>query len=396
VGVSASRWYAADPKRKRQKVAASGEHHVDNCARSAGADAGGVEPDAARRTHSRPASASRPTLRHPPESAHNVGRVPRLRRSDSTRPGYRRVKSGTGFSYRDPDGDVVTDPELRERFEKLGIPPAWTDVWIAPYPNGHIQAMGVDGAGRRQYIYHPTWREQKDRVKYDRALRLAESLPSARRQVTMDLRSDGYTKERVLAAAFRMLDTGSLRVGSERYAEANGSHGLSTLLCRHAKVKGNVVHLDFPAKSGQEWSSEIRDPDLASFVRSLKRRGGDARLLGYKEGRRWRTLDASDINEYVKLRTGGEFTAKDFRTLHGTIAAAVSLAGHGPEKSQTGVKKALAQAMRDASEVLGNTPTVAKTSYVDPRIVDHYRHGETIDPKRTHAAESEVRALLYE
>ncbi|WP_207454255.1 DNA topoisomerase IB [Herbiconiux sp. SYSU D00978] len=323
--------------------------------------------------------------------------MPRLRRSDSTRPGYRRVQDGESFAYLDPKGEAVTDADLLARFDALAIPPAWTDVWIAPYANGHIQAMGVDGAGRRQYIYHPTWREQKDKLKYDRALRLAESLPSARRQVTMDLRQEGFPKERVLAAAFRMLDTGSLRVGSERYAEANGSHGLSTLLCRHVKVSRNdVVHLEFPAKSGQEWSSDIKDKELAAFVRALKRRGPDARLLAYKDGRRWRTLDAADINEYVKLRTGGDFTAKDFRTLHGTVAAAVSLAEHGPEQSQAKVKKALAQAMRDASDVLGNTPSIAKASYVDPRVVDHYRHGETIDPKRTHAAESEVRALLFE
>jgi DNA topoisomerase-1 len=322
--------------------------------------------------------------------------MPRLRRTDSTSPGITRVRSGRGFSYRDVTGKVVTDPELRKRFDHLAIPPAWTDVWISPYGNGHIQATGVDAVGRRQYIYHPTWREQKDRLKFDRALSLAESLPTARRRVTMDLRSAEPTRERALAAAFRMLDTGSLRVGSERYAEANGSHGLATLLCSHATVSGSTVALDFPAKSGQEWQSEITDADLAAVVRSLKRRGPNARLLAWKQGAQWHPIVSQDINTYVREQTGGEFSAKDFRTLHGTVAAAASLAKHGPEAKKSARDRALAQAMRDAAEVLGNTPAIARKSYVDPRVVDHYVTGTTIDPTRVASAESELRALLFE
>ena len=305
------------------------------------------------------------------------------------------MRSGKGFSYQDQHGKAIADPDLRARIEHLAIPPAWTDVWIAPYDNGHIQATGVDAAGRRQYIYHPTWREQKDRIKFDRALSLAESLPSARRRVTIDLRSAEPTRERCLAAAFRMLDTGSLRVGSERYAESNGSHGLATLLCSHAGVSGNTVHLNFPAKSGQEWESDITDPDLATVVRALKRRGGNSRLLAFKEGRSWHPIHSEDINSYVREQTGGEFTAKDFRTLHGTVAAAISLATQGPRQSKAARARALAQAMRDAAAVLGNTPAIAKKSYVDPRIIDLYISGTTIDPDRIHAAESELRALLY-
>ncbi|KQS17261.1 DNA topoisomerase IB [Frigoribacterium sp. Leaf186] len=329
--------------------------------------------------------------------------MPRLRRTDSSRPGLTRVRAGRGFSYRTADGTAVAHTELRGRIEHLAIPPAWTDVWISPYDNGHIQATGLDAAGRRQYIYHPTWREQKDRIKFDRALALAESLPTARRFVTRDLRATGAGRDRVLAAAFRMLDTGSLRVGSERYAQEHGSHGLSTLLCAHATVSGDTVALAFPGKSGQDWDSDIRDADLAAVVRSLKRRGGRARLLAWKsevggaeEARAaWHPLRATEINEYVKERAGDEFTAKDFRTLHGTVAAAVSLARSGPQASASRQSRSLAQAMRDAADVLGNTPAVAKSSYVDPRLVDAYRHGETIDPARVHAAESEVRALLF-
>jgi DNA topoisomerase-1 len=322
--------------------------------------------------------------------------MPRLRRSDSSGRGIRRFRSGKGFTYRDWDGNTVHDPELRARISQLAIPPAWTDVWISPYANGHIQATGIDGAGRRQYIYHPTWREQKDRIKYDRALALAESLPTARRFVTMDLRSDGFTQERALAAGFRMLDTGSLRVGSERYAQEHGSHGLTTLLCAHAATSGDTVHLEFPAKSGQEWNSDIVDADLAAFVRLLKRRGPTARLLAWKKNGDWHPVAAEEINEYVRERTGGAFTAKDFRTLHGTVAAAVSLARTGPQQSKSARTKALAQAMRDASVVLGNTPSIAKKSYVDPRVVDLYTQGVTIDPSRITSAESELRALLFD
>lgn len=322
--------------------------------------------------------------------------MPRLRRSHSGGPGIRRVKAGTGFTYKDDAGHVIRDAELRARIDHLAIPPAWTHVWIAPYPNGHIQATGVDAAGRTQYIYHPTWREQKDRIKFDRALSLAESLPAARGRVTRDLRSEGATRDRALAAGFRMLDTGSLRVGSERYAQEHGSHGLTTLLGSHATVSGDTVALAFPGKSGQEWSSAIRDSDLAAVVRSLKRRGGSARLLAWKDGDRWHPVAAEEINGYVRDRTGGEFTAKDFRTLHGTVAAAIALAKAGPQKSESARKRTVAQVMRDVAEVLGNTPAVARSSYVDPRLVDHFDHGRTIDPNRTASAESELRALLFE
>jgi DNA topoisomerase-1 len=330
-------------------------------------------------------------------TAPNVGNMPRLRRSDLSTAGVRRVRSGRGFSYRDESGRTIADPELRRRIAELAIPPAWTDVWICPYPNGHIQATGVDAAGRRQYLYHPTWRDQKDRVKFDRALALAESLPSARRQVTIDLRGEEPTKTRALAAAFRMLDTANLRVGSEQYAEANGSIGLSTLLCSHATVSGDTVHLEFPAKSGQEWASSVTDPDLASVVRGLKRRGGRARLLAFRDDDgEWHPLGASDINAYVRERTGGDFTSKDFRTLAGTGAAAVSLAKQGPEQTKTGKTRAIGQAMRDAADALGNTQAIARKSYVDPRVVDLYNAGTTIDPSRAASVESELRALLYE
>lgn len=320
----------------------------------------------------------------------------RLRRSNTGGRGYRRIRAGKGFTYRDLSGSTVPPGPVRDRLDSLAIPPAWTDVWIAPFENGHIQATGMDGVGRRQYIYHPEWRERKDRLKFDRALQLAESLPAARRLVTMDLRSSGISRERVLAAAFRMLDNGSLRVGSERYTNENGSRGLATLLNAHVRVRKDTVQLRFPAKSGKVWESEIHDADLAAVVRVLKRRGGNARLLAFKDGRQWRVVGSADINAYVKERTGSDFTAKDFRTLRGTVAAAISLARVGPMKTVAARKQAISAAMAEAAEVLGNTPSIARKSYVDPRLLDHYSSGLTIDPQRLNSAETEVRALLFQ
>ncbi|MCU1579691.1 MAG: topoisomerase [Rhodoglobus sp.] len=317
-----------------------------------------------------------------------------LRRSDLSRPGFTRVRAGRGFAYRDPAGHPSTDPEVRARIDSLAIPPAWTAVWISPQPNGHIQATGVDAAGRTQYIYHPRWREHRDRDKYARALELAKSLPSARRKVTRALRTDGLTRERVLAAAFRMLDAGSLRVGAERYAQAHGSHGLSTLEGSHVTVSGDRVTMSFPAKSGQEWSSEIDDADLAAVVRQLRRGRAHDRLLSWRDDQGWHVVTAAEINGYVRELTGGEFTAKDFRTLSGTVAAARSLATAGAAPSRVARARAEAQAARDAAAVLGNTPSIARSSYIDPRVIDRYRSGSTIDPKRLHASEAALRALL--
>ena len=283
---------------------------------------------------------------------------------------------------------------MRARFVALAIPPAWTEVWIAPFSNGHIQATGIDAAGRRQYIYHPTWRERHDRDKFDRALALAESLPTARAAVTRALRRGDDMRGRALAAAFRMLDTGLLRVGSERYAEANDSRGLSTLLCAHARVHKDTVILCFPAKSGQLWESEITDADLAHFVRGRVRRGKEKLLLSWSTRGQQHAITAADINEYVRERTGGNFTAKDFRTLHGTVAAARSLASSGPASSQRERTRAVKRAMEETADILGNTPAIARKSYVDPRLLDHYAAGETIDPTRLGSAESELRALL--
>jgi DNA topoisomerase-1 len=320
----------------------------------------------------------------------------RLRKSNPLGKGYHRVRAGSGFSYRAPDGTTVKDPQLRRRFEAMGIPPAWNDVWIAPYENGHIQAVGFDTANRKQYIYHPTWRERNDKRKFERMLLLAEALPGARGTVRRHLRDPEFTRRRALAAAFRMLDLGGLRIGSSVYEEENGSYGLTTLHGEHVTIEGDLVHLCFPAKSHKTWESTMRDPDLATLLAELKQRGDDERLLAYERDGRWHTITPSDVNAYVRKRLHGKFSAKDFRTLRGTVSAAVSLAEHGPEERKGTQKRAIADAMRAAAAELSNTPTVAKASYVDPRLVDRYRAGETIDPTRVSSAEAEVRALLFE
>ena len=319
----------------------------------------------------------------------------RLRRSNSAGPGIHRVRSGSGFSYRDAAGAPIRAPELLDRIARLVIPPAWTDVWIAPHANGHIQATGLDVAGRRQYFYHPQWREQKDRVKFDRMLAFAEALPAARRSVTRDLRGERLSRERVLAGAFRLLDSAALRVGSERYADENGSFGLASLLCAHATVvDGDIVRLRFPAKSGHAWESELHDPDLAPLVSALKRRGGRARLLAWHGEGEWHPLRTEEINHDLRERTGGDFSAKDFRTLRGTAAAALSLARSGPQSAEAARRRAVVEAVKAASQVLENTPAIARSSYVDPRLLDRYAHGETIDAGRPSAVESQLRALL--
>jgi DNA topoisomerase-1 len=320
--------------------------------------------------------------------------VPRLKRSNTRGPGYGRRKTRSGFRYIDENGQPIHDEDTIERIAALVIPPAWTDVWISPHPNGHIQAVGTDLAGRRQYLYHEVWRQKQDERKFDRALDLALALPSARRKVTADLRGPTGSRDRALATGFRLLDSARLRVGSERFALEHGSHGLTTLLCQHATVSGNTVSLDFPGKSGQAWSSDTTDEDLAKVIRSLKTRGPEARLLAWKNGSEWRGLSAQDMNDYVRLRTNGDFTAKDFRTLHGSIIAARALRDFGLVKSDRQQAKVISAAVAETADALGNTPAIARSSYIDPRVIDRYRAGEVLDNRGTQPEPALRRLIL--
>jgi DNA topoisomerase IB len=293
----------------------------------------------------------------------------RLRRSYPARPGWTRRRHGGGFRYEDATGQRLTADGVA-RVKALVIPPAWRDVWISPHPNGHIQAVGVDDAGRRQYLYHDQWRANRDAEKFDRVLKLAPKLRRFREQVAADMKSRG--RRRLLAIALRMLDLGVFRVGHEEYAEENGTHGVATLLCEHLSVRGDRVRFRFPAKHGVEVDEEITDPALARAVRSLlKDKPPDCRVFD---------LTADDVNERFRELVGAEFTVKDLRTWHATVLAAQIFAAQGKP-----TKRAVSAVMKEVAENLGNTAAVARKSYVDPRLVEAFEQGEVIgngDPER--------------
>ena len=304
----------------------------------------------------------------------------RLRRSDVNAPGYRRRRAGRGFAYYDLDGSLIKDDRL-DRIRALVIPPAWKDVWICPWPNGHIQATGIDAAGRRQYRYHDQWRARRDAEKHERVLEIARQLPDVRDAVQAGLRSRGLTRDRVLAAAIRLLDLGAFRVGSEQYEEENGTYGLATLKRSHVSVRGERTFYSYTAKGGVEREVEITDRPTATVVRQLLERPADAGedLLAYQtDDGEWRDVTSTEINLYLKEISGAEITAKDFRTWTATVLMAAALAEAPPPKSKTGRKKLISGAYKQVSEQLGNTPAVCKASYVDPRVVDKYENGETI------------------
>jgi DNA topoisomerase IB len=305
--------------------------------------------------------------------------MPRLRRVDCSTPGIIRRRFGRGFAYYDADGDRIEDPDVLERIRELAIPPAWSDVWICPVPNGHIQAIGTDAAGRKQYRYHERWRARKDQEKFERMVDLARRLPDVRAAASGHLALDGFPRERVLACAVRLLDRGFFRVGGEEYAE-NGSYGLATLLKEHVTLlPESALVFEYTAKSGLERLQSIVDPDVYEVVAALKRRRhGGSELLAYKNGR-WRDVRSGDINDYIKEITGGDFSAKDFRTWHGTVLAAVALAVSGrAAASKTARNRAMTRAAHEVAHYLGNTPAVARSSYIDPRVFDRYRAGVTI------------------
>ena len=306
--------------------------------------------------------------------------MPRVRRVSLASPGYARRRRGRGFEYLDSGGRTIRDPEILGRIRALAIPPAWTDVWICPDPLGHLQASGVDAAGRRQYLYHERWRAWRDRRKFLRMRSFARALPELREAVERELERHELDRDRILALAVRLLDRALFRVGSERYAERNGSHGLSTLLKEHVEISDGQVSFDFPAKSGLRRLVSVRDAQAKEILRHLKaRRDGGDRLLAYRNGDGWREVGAEDINAYLRELAGDGFTAKDFRTWHATVLAALALAARvDPDSPLTQRKRAVAAAVKEVAETLGNTPAVCRSSYVDPTVVDAFLEGRTI------------------
>jgi DNA topoisomerase I len=337
--------------------------------------------------------------------------MPRLRRVDCSGPGIVRRGRGRGFEYLDEDGERIDEPEALERIRKLVIPPAWKDVWICPHPDGHIQAVGTDARGRRQYLYHPRWRARRDQEKFDEMLRFARALPGIRRTAARHLAERGLTRNRVLACCVRLLDRGFFRVGGEGYAEEHGTYGLATMEKRHVKLgaRGLLV-FDYVAKSGKERVQSVVDPEVYAVVKKLKERRGGLELLAFKDGRSWSDVRSDHINEYIKEISGEDFSAKDFRTWHATVLAAVALAVSGRAAgSKTARDRAISRAVKEVAHYLGNTPAVCRASYIDPRVFDRYRGGITVggaldrlgdvdlgEPATQGAVEEAVLALLEE
>ncbi|WP_336206123.1 DNA topoisomerase IB [Nonomuraea sp. LPB2021202275-12-8] len=296
-----------------------------------------------------------------------------LRPSDQNEPGIVRRRRGRGFSYHHPDGSLVRDRATLDRIKELVIPPAWTDVWICASAEGHLQAVGTDAAGRKQYRYHDQWRQEQDEAKFDRVLELAERLPAFRKTVDEQLKGRGLTRQRVLAAAARLLDVGFFRVGGESY----DSYGLATLQMEHVTCSRGAITCSYPAKGDIPREIELADEGACRVIRSLKalRTSGD--LLRYRNGRGWVDVRSEDINDYLH-ETVGDFTAKDFRTWHATVLSAVGLAVSKEAATEAARKRAVARVMREVADYLGNTPTVARGSYVDPRAIEAYERGKTI------------------
>ncbi len=310
--------------------------------------------------------------------------APRLRRTDCSGPGIRRKRRGRGFTYVDDEGERVDEPEVLERIAELAIPPAWQDVWICPYPRGHLQATGTDAAGRKQYRYHDAWRTRRDGEKFEDMVRFAKALPALRRGIDRDLGDCAKLgRACVLAAAVRLLERGFFRIGSEEYAAENESYGIATMRKEHVTIEdGGVMVFDYPAKSGQRRHQGILDERLCEIVGALKRRrGGGPELLAFKEGRRWRDVRSEDVNAYLKDATGGDFSAKDFRTWNATALAAVALAVSGESaRTKTARKRAVNRAICEVAGYLGNTPAVCRASYIDPRVFDAFDARLTIRP----------------
>jgi DNA topoisomerase-1 len=317
----------------------------------------------------------RPTL-----AADAAPRRQRLRRSDCSGAGLTRVRRGKGFSYQDPEGKPVRDPEEILRVKALAIPPAWQEVWICADPLGHLQATGIDAAGRKQYLYHPRWREMQDRKKFDHMVLFARALPRLRRRMLSDLQGEELDAERVLACAVRLLDIGLFRIGSEQYADDEGGVGLATVEKANVIVRESEIVFDYLGKAGVRRVQAIQDPSAIAVVSALRRRrSGPSQLLAYRAGRRWHGVRSDQINDYLKAVIGEEFSAKDFRTWNATVLAAVAVAADGrTAKTQRARRRVIDGAVRGVSGVLGNTPAVARRSYIDPRVFDRYLSGWTI------------------
>jgi DNA topoisomerase-1 len=322
-----------------------------------------------------------------------AARAAGLRYVSDAHPGISRRWAGKGFAFIDARGHFVRTPETLRRIRSLAIPPAWTDVWISPEENGHIQATGRDARGRKQYRYHARWREVRDAAKYDRVLAFGAALPRIRRRVTAHLRQPGMSREKALATVVRLLEITLIRVGNDEYAEQNGSYGLTTLRNHHAKVRGSQITFEFTGKSGKSHRIDVRDAHLARLVRRCQELPGQE-LFGYvDESGAVHDVTSGDVNDYLREMAGDEFSAKDFRTWAGTVLAAIALQEFAEFTSQKQAKRNVVQAVEAVAKMLGNTPAICRRCYVHPAILDSYLTGQTIATLQQ-SAEQKLRKFL--
>jgi DNA topoisomerase I len=327
-----------------------------------------------------------------------AARAAGLRYVADSSPGIRRKRSGAGFSYQMPDGELVRQKERLNRIRALAIPPAWTDVWICPSPLGHIQATGRDAKGRKQYRYHQRWREVRDETKYGRMIDFGRALPRLRERVEHDLSLPGMPREKIVATVVRLLDSSYIRVGNTEYARDNASFGLTTMRQDHVDVRGHDIRFKFNGKSGREHEIKVTDRKLAAIVRHCEELPGQELFRYLDEDGEPRTVESSDVNDYLRDTTGDDFTAKDFRTWAGTVLAACALAGIGPAESATEAKRNLVEAVKSVAAKLGNTQAVCRKCYVHPAVIESYLAGRMIDTCRQpdHECERAVLRLLVE
>jgi DNA topoisomerase I len=303
-----------------------------------------------------------------------AGAVPGLARSDPRRPGITRERSREGFRYRDPSGAEVTQPELLQRIGALAIPPAWANVWISPDPWGHIQATGADSRGRTQYRYHPLWREQRDAQKFVHMLRFASVLPALRAATVADLARAELGRDRVAASAVRLIDLGLFRIGGEKYAELDHHYGATTLQKRHVTVTRDGMVFDYIAKEGKRRAITVTDEVVLPTVRALAHSdNGLDTLFSYQHGGAWRILHSHDVSDYIAARAGGHFTAKEFRTWNATVLMALALANATPSREGRSRQRVIAASVREVAGWLGDTPAVARKSYIDPQLISRYQ-----------------------
>jgi len=312
------------------------------------------------------------------EAAAAAARAAGLRYVGDARPGFSRERQGDGFAYRTPDGELVTDERQLERIRKLAIPPAWTEVWICPFPNGHLQASGRDAKGRKQYRYHARWRAVRDDTKYGRMIAFAEALPAIRRRVEEDLQLKGLPRRKVVATVVRLLETTFIRVGNTEYAKQNQSYGLTTLRDRHVEIEGSRLRFSFRGKAGKQHTVDVTDRRLASIVKRCQDLPGYELFQYVDDDGERQTVDSADVNEYLREVSGRDFTAKDFRTWAGTVLAALALQEYAAFESQAQCKKNIVRAVEDVAKQLGNTPAICRKSYVHPVVIDAYQEGLTL------------------